>query len=139
MAANTNTPTKRKFISYVRDGIKSQYPKQDNCQICRSSNELELHHYHTVALLVGQYLSVNNLSEPDTEAEALALRQLIYEAHWDELVNDTVTLCVNHHKELHKIYGVAPPLRTSEQQKGWVLKRSGAAPSAVGRFSKFRV
>ncbi|ATW62673.1 hypothetical protein [Salmonella phage SP-3] len=48
----SNIKYKRDAISLMRDGIKSQYKKDSQCAICGCAEELELHHYHTVSLLV---------------------------------------------------------------------------------------
>ncbi|UXE05572.1 hypothetical protein [Salmonella phage GSP044] len=48
----SNVKYKRDAISLMRDGIKSQYKKDSQCAICGCAEELELHHYHTVSLLV---------------------------------------------------------------------------------------
>ena len=140
MAANTK---KRDVVKYVRDGIKQNYKKQDYCAICQASNDLELHHYQTVKLVVDQFITTNNLPQPETEDECISIREQIYKEQWYQLVLDTVTLCQGHHKELHRIYGVTPLLNTADAQRNWVQKQhdkqlgnTGAAPS--GRFSRFK-
>ena len=150
MAANTK---KRDIVKYTRDGIKQNYKKQKHCAICSSNQNLELHHYHSVKLVVDQFISTNNLPEPETEDECISIRESIYKEQWYELVEDTVTLCQEHHKELHRIYGVTPLLNTAEAQKTWVLKRNakasqlpgitpsqlpGITPVSEGRFSRFK-
>ena len=140
MAANTK---KRDVVKYVRDGIKQNYKKQDYCAICQASNDLELHHYQTVKLVVDQFITTNNLPQPETEDECISIREQIYKEQWYQLVLDTVTLCQGHHKELHRIYGVTPLLNTADAQRNWVQKQhdkqlgnTGAASS--GRFSRFK-
>lgn len=143
MAKNTGN-AKRDLIKYVRDGIKQQYSKANECAICSSNEDLELHHYHSVQLMVDEFLTINNLEEPKSEQECFAIRELIYKEKWFELVTDTVTLCFTHHRELHKIYGVSPPLKTTEQQRNWVIKRHDRFSNIIpveketGRFSRFK-
>lgn len=142
MATNTK---KRDIVKYVRDGIKQNYVKQEHCAICSSEQNLELHHYHSVKLVVDQFITANNLPEPSTEDECVSIREQLYKERWYELVDDTVTLCQEHHKELHRIYGVTPLLNTAEAQKTWVSRRNakasqlpGTTPVSEGRFSRFK-
>ena len=50
----------------------------------------------------------------------LAIREDFIEEHHDELYVHTVTLCHNHHRQLHKVYGRDPGLGTVHKQKRWV-------------------
>lgn len=129
MAANTNNK-KRTPIRYIRDGIKQQYNKGSCCEICGVSEDLEFHHYHTVAYLLEKYIQVNKL-KVDTEEQILAMRDKFYKEYWYELVDDAVTLCNTHHVQLHRIYGQKPLLSTTEKQKQWVLKQKDKAEGRV--------
>lgn len=113
---------KRVATKHIRDGIKSNYCKDTKCAICGTEEQLELHHYTTVSLLLQKYARENDIAI-DTDEEVLAMRDDFYEAHWNELVTDTVTLCNMHHKVLHKIYGKAPLLHTASKQPLWVEKQ----------------
>ena len=115
--AKNRVPTK-----WIRDGIKSHYCKSDTCAICNTTENLELHHYHTVSLLLQTYARENDIAI-DTDEDVLAMRDQFYEDHWNELVTATVTLCNEHHKVLHKIYGKAPLLHTASKQPLWVEKQ----------------
>jgi hypothetical protein len=117
-----NTGNKRVAVKHCRDGIKSNYKKGDECEICSTPENLELHHYTTFSLLLKQYASAGNVPI-DTDENVLLMRDAFYEAHWKELVEDTVTLCNTHHKALHAIYGREPPLPTSEKQRRWVIRK----------------
>lgn len=132
MAANTNNK-KRTPIRYIRDGIKQQYKKESCCEICGVSEDLELHHYHTVAFLLEKHVKEHSIPM-DTEEQILAMRDKFYQEYWHELVEDAVTLCNSHHVTLHKIYGQKPLLSTSTKQKNWVLiqkdKLNGVTPTA---------
>lgn len=118
MAANTN---KRTAIRYIRDGIKQQYKKGDCCEICGTGEDLEFHHYHTVAYVLENYAKELGLSLA-TDEQVLAMRDDFYKTHWHELVDDAVTLCNKHHIMLHGIYGQKPLLSTVEKQRNWVKK-----------------
>ncbi|AKY02273.1 hypothetical protein AEO54_325 [Vibrio phage vB_VorS-PVo5] len=116
MAKNTN---KRVATKHIRDGIKSNYSKKDYCEICSVEHDLELHHYHTVSLLLKKYAKENGIPI-STDEQVLAMRDDFYKAHWHELVEDTVTLCNNHHVKLHQIYSQEPDLSTADKQRRWV-------------------
>lgn len=116
MARNTN---KRVATKHIRDGIKSNYQKKNQCEICGTGDDLELHHYTTVSLLLKQYASENGIPI-STDEEVLAMRDDFYKLYWHELVEDTVTLCNKDHTRLHQIYTQEPPLSTAEKQKRWV-------------------
>lgn len=116
-----NTGNKRVAVKHVRDGIKSQYSKAEECACCGSTEDLELHHYTTFSLLLEQYCRERNISI-DTDEQVLAMRDQFYQDHWYELVDYTVTLCNTHHKLLHKIYGKQPALSSAKKQESWVKK-----------------
>lgn len=143
MAKNTGAAgNKRVATKHIRDGIKSNYKKACECAICGTDQDLELHHYHTVSLLLKQYSKERGIPI-DTDEEVLAMRDQFYQVHWDELVECTVTLCNTHHKLLHKIYGREPSLSTAIKQEHWVKKIKGRLAgkdpqptSSGGRFTK---
>lgn len=117
-----NTGRKRVPTKHIRDGIKSNYKKDCKCAICGTDLELEFHHYTTVSLLLKQYALKNSLSLA-TDEDVLAMRDQFYKDHWYELVDFAVTLCAEHHKQLHKIYGREPALHTAQKQVTWVEKQ----------------
>ncbi|EBS4928546.1 hypothetical protein JM746_000062 [Shigella sonnei] len=118
----SNIKYKRDAISLMRDGIKSQYKKDSQCAICGCAEELELHHYHTVSLLVKKFAKELQLDFTDEEI-VLSNRTAFYDRYRHELVEDTVTLCVHHHQLLHKVYTKEPPLFSANKQKVWVQKQ----------------
>lgn len=118
----SNVKFKRDAISLMRDGIKSQYKKASCCEICGCEEDLELHHYHTVSLLVKTYAKELQLDFTDEET-VLSNRTAFYERYRHELVDDTVTLCVHHHQQLHRVYTKEPPLFSANKQKVWVQKQ----------------
>lgn len=120
----SNVKYKRDAISIMRDGIKAQYKRGNCCAICDSQENLELHHYSTVALLVKNFAKEFQLDFTDSEV-VLSNRDKFYQHYWHELVEDTVTLCVFHHQTLHKVYTKEPPLFSANKQKIWVEKQRG--------------
>lgn len=118
----TNTGLKRDPVKYIRDGIKSNYKRKDYCEVCDATENIELHHYHTVSFILENYAKDKGLSL-STKDSVLAMRDDFYKAHWHELVEDTVSLCNHHHTLLHKIYGQKPLLYTADKQRIWVKKQ----------------
>lgn len=127
MAVNSS---KRTAIRWIRDGIKQKYKKGSCCEICGTTEDLEFHHYHTVAFVLENYAKAHGINLGN-EDEVLAMRESFYEEHWHELVEDAVTLCNTHHVLLHKIYGQKPLLSTAQKQKHWVQKQHDKAHGLV--------
>lgn len=119
---SVNKKYKRDAISMMRDGIKAQYKRGNHCEICGVGEGIELHHYHTVSLLVKNFAKQYQLDFSDEET-ILSNRDKFYQQHWHELVEDTVSLCVHHHRLLHKVYTKEPPLFSANKQKSWVEKQ----------------
>lgn len=107
----------------IRDGIKSKYVKADCCAICDDDADLELHHYHTVSLLVKKYAKELQLDFNDEEV-VLSNRDGLYQKYMHELTVDTVTLCHDHHVELHSLYTQEPSLGTVSKQRRWVANKA---------------
>lgn len=110
---------KRVPVKYLRDGIKAQYSKDSSCQICGCCESLDLHHYHSVALLYKKWIKKTGY---DME-KVLEHRSEFYDEHMYELLDAVVTLCKPHHKQLHKVYGVEPLLSTAPKQVRWVERQ----------------
>ncbi len=132
MAKNTN---KRVATKHIRDGIKANYKKDCKCAVCGTPNDLEFHHYTTVSLLLKKYASENGISI-NTDAEVLDMRQGFYDAHWHELVDYAVTLCEEHHRLLHSIYGSSPELTTASKQERWVKIQAAKSQGKEAPTSK---
>ena len=109
------------LIKYLRDGVKSQYKYADCCEICKTTEKLELHHYFTIFFLLEKFLKTHD--EPTSEDERKLFREEFIMQYREELVNETVTLCEEHHTLLHKLYGSKPSLITASKQKLWVVKQ----------------
>jgi hypothetical protein len=121
MAKNTGAGNKRVATKHIRDGIKSNYKKQCKCAVCDTEEDLELHHYTTISILLKKYSKERQIPI-NTDEEVLAMRDAFYEEYWHELVEYTVTLCASHHKLLHRTYGREPSLSTAGKQEIWVQK-----------------
>jgi hypothetical protein len=81
--------------------------------------------------------------EPISDEERKLFREEFITQYREELVNETVTLCEEHHTLLHKLYGSKPSLVTASKQKLWVVKQYNKIfnPSLVVStgFGKFKV
>lgn len=119
---NRKIRKKRPFVKYLRDFIKSVYPKGKECYICGTTDRLEFHHYNSMSILARNYLHSKNLSDAQikTEGEAFFLRQELALTHINELFLEAVTLCKRCHEHLHSAYGKTPMQGTKDKQKRWV-------------------
>lgn len=112
----------RYFTKYIRDGAKQAYAKGESCYICGDTEELDFHHFSSLAELVKRWLVKRKLKITTAEA-ALEWRDVFIEDHRKELYDDAVTLCHTHHLKLHSIYGKNPSLATAGKQARWVEKQ----------------
>lgn len=142
MAKNTN---KRIPVKWIRDGAKSAYDKKDVCYICNTDQDLELHHTHSITLLLEKWVAETG-HDVSTDDAVLAVRDEFIQAHHREIYEDVYTLCNRHHVSLHGVYGKAPALATASRQGEWIEKQklkllngdSGPKIShPLSRFSEF--
>ena len=117
--ANQKDVTKRDPVKWVRDAVKSNYIKDDHCQICNVGELLEFHHYYAVAEMYSLWVKNKKYSA----ADVLEHRHEFIAEHQDQLLHKCVTLCKADHARLHKIYGKSPKLLTAEKQVRWVEKQ----------------
>lgn len=110
---------KRDLVKYVRDKAKSQYKKDTECYICGSQENLDFHHFNGLTELLDIWLRKNKLIITE-EADILNLRERFIEEHSKELYDEAVTLCHEHHLQLHSIYGKRPKVVTAKKQARWV-------------------
>lgn len=108
----------RYFIKWIRDRAKSYYSKGTTCEICGVTENLDFHHFYSLAELVHAWERLNG--EVTSDEEALLHRDRFIEEHKYELFDATVTLCNFHHTKLHSIYGKNPRLTTAKKQEAWV-------------------
>jgi 5-methylcytosine-specific restriction endonuclease McrA len=141
MAKNTN---KRIPVKWIRDGAKSAYDKKDNCYICGTTADLELHHTHSITLLLERWVE-NTGHDVSTDEAVLAIREEFIEDHRKEIYEDVYTLCNQHHVGLHGVYGKAPALNSAKKQGEWIEKQrlkiqtggGEKSPTNFGYFSQF--
>lgn len=142
MAKNTN---KRIPVKWIRDGAKAAYIKQDQCWICGTSQDLELHHLKSITLLLERWAQANNI-DLSSDEKVLAIREQFIQEHQQELYDEVYTLCNRHHVQLHGVYGKSPSLTTSPRQQQWLEHQrqkhlSGESVTTVSShgsfFSKF--
>ena len=141
MAKNTN---KRIPIKWIRDGAKSAYEKQSQCCICGGNADLELHHTHSLTLLLEQWCYSEGI-QLETDEDVLRIRDRFIAEHHAEIYEQVYTLCNQHHVRLHQVFGKAPGLLTAPKQQRWIeLQRDKyeqgegyRAPSAGSWFAEF--
>ena len=116
MAKNTN---KRIPVKWVRDRAKSAYEKKDHCCICDTGADLELHHLHSVTILLERWAERKGY-DISTDDGILAVRDEFIAEHHDELYVQVYTLCNPHHVALHGVYGKAPKPGSEPKQARWI-------------------
>jgi hypothetical protein len=116
MAKNTN---KRIPVKWVRDRAKAAYEKKSSCYICDSAQDLELHHLHSVTILLDKWAQAQGY-DISTDDGILAVRDEFIDEHRVELYDQVYTLCNRHHVALHGVYGKAPRPGSEPKQAHWV-------------------
>jgi 5-methylcytosine-specific restriction endonuclease McrA len=115
------TDLKRLPVKYIRDFIKKDYKLRDCCYICNSTNLLELHHLYSVSELFTQWCIKNNIKIINTEEQIFAIRARFAEDCVADLDNNNLyTLCSDHHKRLHNLYGQTYPHSMAPKIKNWI-------------------
>ncbi|MEN9757733.1 MAG: Vibrio phage Ceto, partial [Pseudomonadota bacterium] len=89
MAKNTN---KRIPVKWVRDRAKAAYEKKDQCYICGTSTDLELHHLHSVTILLDKWAEAKGY-DISTDEGIVAVRDEFIDTHRVELYDQVYTLC----------------------------------------------
>ena len=142
MAKNTQ---KRIPVKWIRDRAKGAYEKQSSCFVCGTQQDLELHHTHSVTLLLERWCRDRGLVL-DTDELVLEHRDSFIKDHHSELYDLVYTLCNGHHVRLHQVFGRAPPLNSAPRQQRWLeiqrdkandLDQPQKTPSYGSWFSKF--
>lgn len=116
MAKNTN---KRIGVKWVRDKAKAAYQKQGACYICGTTEDLELHHLHSITVLLNTWAKANGY-DISTDEGILAVRDEFIETHHDEIYDKVFTLCNRHHIALHGVYGKTPQPGSEPKQERWI-------------------
>lgn len=138
MAKNTN---KRIAVKWVRDLAKSAYEKTDHCWICKTTADLELHHLHSITLLLERWAEERGY-DISTDSGILEHREEFIEQHHSELYEQVYTLCNQHHQKLHRVFGKTPLWNSALKQERWLQREldlvSGVQPKpSGGMFKKF--
>lgn len=131
MAKNTNN---RIPVKWIRDRAKSAYDKADHCYICGTDADLELHHTHSITLLLERWIAKTG-TDFSTDEAVLANRDEFIENHHPEIYEAVYTLCNRHHVNLHSIYGKAPALNSATKQSNWIETQK-AKVTLIGPDSK---
>ena len=117
-----NTSNNRIPVKWVRDRAKAAYVKKDVCYICGTTHDLELHHLHSITVLLNNWSDRKNY-DISTDDGILAVRDEFIEEHKVELYDMVYTLCNNHHVKLHGVYGKAPAPNSTDKQRMWIEKQ----------------
>lgn len=139
MAKNTNN---RIPVKWIRDKAKAAYEKQDTCYICGKTEDLELHHLHSITILLNRWADRKNY-DISTDDGILAVRDEFIAEHKVELYDLVYTLCNKHHVALHSVYGKAPAPGSEERQKNWIEKQKAkqegkvVEKASISLFGKF--
>lgn len=141
-----NTENKRIAVKHVRDKAKSAYDKKDTCYICGTTQDLELHHTHSITILLNSWAQRKGY-DISTDDGILAVRDEFIAEYHKEIYDDVFTLCNRHHVQLHGIYGKKPSIYSASRQGQWIetqkAKFSGddhykkIAGELKGSFSNF--
>ena len=143
MAKNTNN--NRIPIKWVRDRAKAAYDKKDSCYICGTTEDLELHHTHSLTLLLNDWADKKSY-DISTDEGILAVRDEFIETYHTEIYDQVYTLCNAHHVKLHSVYGKAPTALSASKQGKWLeIQKAKFAngtivvekTNALSTFSKF--
>ena len=129
-----NTGNNRIPVKWVRDKAKSAYEKQDHCYVCSTGENLELHHTHSITLLLEKWAIENN-HDISTDDGILAVRDEFIEAFRKEIYDDVYTLCNKHHVALHSVYGKKPLPHTASKQVKWLEVQKEKVASGGSRAS----
>jgi len=126
-----NTGNNRIPVKWVRDKAKSAYDKKPECHICGTGEDLELHHTHSITVLLENWANKMgyNIS---TDDGILAVRDEFIETYYKEIYDDVFTLCNKHHVKLHSVYGKKPELHTADKQVRWIATQKAKYASGGG-------
>ena len=114
-----NTSNKRISVKWVRDKAKKAYETKPNCYICDSTQDLELHHTHSITILLETWAAEKGY-DISTDDGIIAVRDEFIAEHHKELYEDIYTLCNRHHVKLHSVYGKAPAPGSEPKQERWI-------------------
>ena len=131
MAKNNN----RIPVKWVRDRAKAAYDKKDFCYICNTDEDLELHHTHSMTLLLNAWAKDTGY-DITTDDGIIAVRDEFIATYHKEIYEDVYTLCNKHHVALHSVYGKAPTLVSASKQGNWIEKQKAKFTGVAGPQEK---
>lgn len=112
---------KRFPVKYIRDYIKKDYKLRDECYICGTKEDLELHHLYSVSQLFEKWCNKNGVKHIEEVSVIKELRVTFAEDCKEDLGHDNLfTLCGKHHKQLHNIYGQKYSNHLVPKIKNWL-------------------
>lgn len=114
-----NTGNNRIPVKWVRDKAKAAYEKQGNCYICGTELDLELHHTHSITILLEKWARQNQY-DISTDDGIIAVREQFIAEHHKEIYEDVYTLCNRDHVLLHSIFGKKPASGSEPKQARWI-------------------
>ena len=114
-----NTGNNRIPVKWVRDKAKAAYDKKDTCYICGTKEDLELHHFNSITILLENWAAAKKY-DISTDDGILDVRDEFIAEHHNELYEQVRTLCNKHHVALHRVFGKAPPINSAVRQERWV-------------------
>lgn len=117
-----NTDNKRIAVKHVRDKAKAAYEKHETCDICGTTLDLELHHTHSITLLLNAWAARKSY-DISTDEGILAVRDEFITEHYSEIYEQVYTLCNKHHVALHSIYGKTPKPGSESKQGIWIERQ----------------
>lgn len=121
MAKNTDT-NKRIAVKFVRDKAKAAYVKDSHCYICGTAEDIELHHLHSITILLNNWAKTKGY-DISTDAGILAVRDEFIAEHHHEIYDLVYSLCNKHHVALHSVYGKSPSQASVPKQKQWIERQ----------------
>lgn len=130
MAINTN---KRIAVKWIRDKAKSAYEKQSHCYICNSTEDLELHHLHSITYLLEIWAKKHGY-DVSTDEGILSVRDEFISSHREQVYDLVYTLCNRHHVQLHGIYGKSPLPSSVAKQQHWIQLQQEKHKSGLSNY-----
>ena len=111
---------KRDPVKYIRDSMKSTYKAKEQCFICGSCDNIELHHLYSVAELWHAWAKQNHI-KIECDEDVLACRDSFVADNGLYLSNEHLySLCKPHHQRLHSIYGKSYSNYMARRVKKWL-------------------
>ena len=112
---------KRFPVKYIRDYIKKNYKKNDECFICNLAEPLDFHHLFSISELFNSWCIKNNIKNITTVEEIKRYReQFELDNLWELSNENALTLCKQHHERLHNIFGQRYSNSMVPKVKNWV-------------------